>query len=101
LLLRGVIAQLVAFGLCEDAEECRIAIRYPMAERETANKNSDTGEDGIEEIEGPHRAYANEVEERTFHAQVGERFVQALEDSICTMLLLWFVGHKFLVPRTG
>jgi hypothetical protein len=24
--------------------------------------------------------------------------VQALEDSICAMLLLWFVGHKFLVP---
>jgi hypothetical protein len=23
--------------------------------------------------------------------------VQALEDSICAMLLLWFVGHKFLV----
>jgi hypothetical protein len=27
--------------------------------------------------------------------------VQALEDSICAMLLLWFVGHKFLVAGAG
>ena len=63
--------------------------QWPKAE--TANENSDTGEDGIEEIEGPHRTYANEVEERAFHAQVGERLVQALEDSICATLLLWCV----------
>jgi hypothetical protein len=27
--------------------------------------------------------------------------VQALEDSICTVLLLRFVGHKFLVSGAG
>jgi len=27
--------------------------------------------------------------------------VQALEDSICAMLRLWFVGHKFLVAGAG
>jgi hypothetical protein len=53
LLLGGVIAQLVAFGLCQDAEERRIAVRYPMAEGKTANEDGDTREDGIEEIEGP------------------------------------------------
>ena len=66
LLLRGVIAQLVAFRLGEDAEECWIAVRYPMAEGKAANEDGDTGEDGIEEIEGPHCADAYEVEERPF-----------------------------------
>jgi len=40
LLLRGVIAQLVPFELCEDAEKCRIAVRHPMAESEAANKTA-------------------------------------------------------------
>jgi hypothetical protein len=53
LLLRSVIAQLVAFGLCEDAEKCRIAARYPMAEGKAANEDGDTGEDGIEELKAP------------------------------------------------
>src|SRR6266581_3630650 len=97
LLLRGVIAQLVAFGLCEDAEECRIAVRHPMAEGKTADEDGYTGEDGIEEIEGPDRADAYEVKERTFHAQVGEWFMQALEDSICAFLLMWSVWHSSLV----
>ena len=88
MLLGGVVAQLVAFGLGEDAEEGRIAVRYPMAESKTANEDGDTGEDGIEEVEGPHRADAYEVEQRPFYAQVGEGLVQALEDSICAMLLL-------------
>src|SRR5208282_1259954 len=68
-----------------------------MAEGKAAYENGDPSEDGIEEVEGPHRSDADEVEERTLHAQVCERLVQALEDSICAMLLLWFVGHKFLV----
>ena len=68
-----------------------------MAEGKTANEYGDTGEDGIEEIEGPHCADTNEVEQRAFHAQVGERLMQALEDSICAMLLLCFVWHKSLV----
>jgi len=52
LLLRGVIAQLVPFGLREDAEERRIAVRHPMAEGKAAYEDGDTCEDGIEEIEG-------------------------------------------------
>jgi hypothetical protein len=65
-----------------------------MAEGKAANEDGDTSEDGIEEIEGSHRSDADEVEQRPFHTQVGERLMQALEDSICTMLLLWFVWHK-------
>jgi hypothetical protein len=64
-----------------------------MSEGETANENGDTGEDGIEEIEGPHRADADEVKQRALHTQIGERLMQALEDPICTMLLC-FVCHK-------
>jgi hypothetical protein len=101
LLFGRVVAQLVAFGFGEDTEEGRIAVRYSMAESEAANEYGDTGEEGIEEVEGPHCADAYEVEQRPFDAQVGERLVQALEDSICAMFLLWFVGHKFLVPGAG
>ena len=96
-MLRGVVAQLVALGLCEDAEEGRIAVRDPMPESKTPDEYGDTGEDGIEEVEGPHCADADEVEQRPFDAQVGERLVQALEDSICAMPLLWFVWHNSLV----
>src|ERR1700680_3890372 len=97
LLRRGVIAQLVAFGLCEDAEECRIAVRHPMAEGKAAKEDGYTGEDGIEEIKGPDRADAYEVKQRPFDAQVGKWFMQALEDSICAMLLWCFVWHKSLI----
>jgi hypothetical protein len=71
-----------------------------VSERETANENSDTCKDGIEEIEGPYRADAYEVEQRPFNSQICERLVQTLKDSICAMLLLWFIGHKF-VPSAG
>jgi hypothetical protein len=67
-----------------------------MSEGETANENGDAGEDGIEEIEGPHRANTDEVEQRAFHAQVGKRLMEALEDSICAVLLS-LVCHKSLV----
>jgi hypothetical protein len=53
LLFRGVVASLVAFGLCQDAKERRIAVRYPVAEGKTANEDDDTREDGIEKIGGP------------------------------------------------
>ena len=92
-MLRGVITQLVPFGLGQDAEERWIAVRYPMAEGKAAYEDGDTGEDGIKEIEGSHRSYADEVEECALHTQVSERLVQTLEDSICAMLLLWFVWH--------
>jgi hypothetical protein len=67
-----------------------------MAEGKAANENGDTGEDGIEEIEGSHRSDADEVEECPFHSQVSEWLVQALKDSVRTTLLLWFVWHSFL-----
>src|SRR5260370_2921034 len=72
-----------AFGLCQDGEKRRIALCYPMAESKTANEDGDTGQDGVEEIEGSHRSDADKVEQCAFHAQVGERLMQALEDSIC------------------
>jgi hypothetical protein len=101
LLLRGVIAQLVAFGLGQDAEESGIAVRDPMAEGKAADEDGDTCEDGIEEIEGPNRSDTHEVEQCTFYTQIRKRFVEALEDSICAMLRLWFVGHKLLVAGAG
>jgi hypothetical protein len=67
-----------------------------MPEGETANEDGDACEDGIEEIEGPDCSNTNEVEQSAFDAQVGERLMQALEDSICAMLLLCFVWHKSL-----
>jgi hypothetical protein len=70
-----------------------------MAEGKAANEDGDTCEDGIEEIEGPYCANANEVEQRAFDTQVGERLMQALEDSICALLLGYFVCHKSLVSR--
>jgi hypothetical protein len=68
-----------------------------MPKGKTAKEDGDAREDGIEEIEGPYRADAYEVEQRPFHAQVGEWLVQALEDSICPVLLLCFLCHKSLV----
>jgi hypothetical protein len=66
-----------------------------MAERKTTYEDGDTGKDGIEEIERPNRAHADEVKQRALYSQVGERLMQALEDSICAMLLC-FVCHKSL-----
>src|SRR5580700_1814558 len=68
--------------ISRDADESRIAVRYPMSESKTPDEYGDTGEDGIEEVEGSHCADAYEVEQRPFNAQIGERLVQALEDSI-------------------
>src|SRR5579862_717824 len=65
-----------------------------MAEGKTANKYGDAGEYGIEEVEGAHCADAYEIEESPFDTQVGERLMQALEYSICAMLLLWLVRHN-------
>jgi len=96
LLFGRVITQLVALGLCEDAEERWIAVRDPMAEGKAATEYGDAGEYGIEEVERPHCADAYEVEQRAFHAQVGERLMKALEDSICAVLLLCFVWHESL-----
>src|SRR5208337_1759173 len=93
-LFGRVIAQLVAFGLRQDAKERRIAVRDPMPEGKTANKDGDARKDGIEEIEGSHRSDADEVEQSALDAQVGEWLMHALEDSICAMLLICVVWHK-------
>jgi hypothetical protein len=58
-----------------------------MPEGKTPNEDGDTRQDGIEEIERSHCANTNEIEQRAFDAQVGERLMQALEDSICALLL--------------
>ena len=103
-MLRGVITQLVPFGLGQDAEECWIAVRYPMAEGKAAYEDGDPSKDGIEEVEGAHGAHTDEVEQRPLNAQIGERLVQALENSICAAFLLCFVGHIVLfisVARNG
>src|SRR5713226_8530951 len=73
LLFGRVVAQLVAFGVRQDAEEGRIAVRYPRPESKTPDEYGDTGEDRIEEVEGPHCADAYEVEECALHTQVSER----------------------------
>jgi hypothetical protein len=65
-----------------------------MAEGKAAYEDGYTREEGIEEIERPHRADADEVEQHALHPQIGERLMQGLEDSICAMLLLWFVWHS-------
>ena len=44
--------------------------------------HGDPRQDGIEEVEGSHRADADEVEQCALHPQVRERFVQALEHPI-------------------
>ena len=74
-----------------------IAVRYPMPEGKAANEDGDTSEDGIEEVEGPYCADAYEVKQRPFDAQIGERLVQTLEDSIYAVLLLCFVWHNSLI----
>ena len=83
LLLRGVIAQFVAFGLCEDAEECGIAFRYPMAEGKAANEDGDARKDGIEEVEGAHCADAYEVEQRPLAVAMVIRISSSHDCSAC------------------
>src|SRR5882762_4380396 len=77
-------------GCEETLDRCSL----PNGQRQSRRQDSDAREDEIEEIEGSHCADADEVEQRAFHAQVGERLVQALEDSICAMCLRCFVRHK-------
>jgi hypothetical protein len=64
-----------------------------MTKSESPDEDSNASQDGIEKIESSHGSNAHEVEERAFYAQVGERLMQALEHSICALLLLLFVWH--------
>ena len=59
-----VIPEFVALGLRENSEERWITACDPMTECKAANEYGDAGQDGIEQIEGAHSAYADEVEER-------------------------------------
>ena len=68
-----------------------------MAEGKAPYEDGDTCEYGIEEIEGPHCAHTDEVEQGALNPQVGERLMHALEYAICALLLLWLVWHNFLV----
>src|SRR5580704_5086129 len=99
LLFRSVVAQFVAFRLCEDAEKRRIAVRYPMTESEAPNENGDAGQDGVEEIESSHGADADEVEQSALDAKVGERLMHALEDSICALFRTCDIWHKGLAQH--
>jgi hypothetical protein len=92
-LLGCVVAEFVALGLRQNSKEGRITVSDPVTKREAANKDGDTSENGIEQIEGTDSTHADEVEERPLNTQVGERLMETLEDSVCTTLLLCFVGH--------
>jgi hypothetical protein len=80
-------------------KERLVARRHPMTKSESPDEDSNASQDGIEEIESSHRSDAHEVEKRPLDAHVRERLMQALEHSIRALLLLRFVGHKFLVER--
>ena len=58
-----------------------------VTQRPNANPPTNTA-NAIEEIERAHGAHANEVKQRALDAQIGERLMQALEDSICANWLL-------------
>jgi hypothetical protein len=68
-----------------------------MPEGKSANKDSDPGEDGIEEVEGTDRTYADEVKDRAFDTQVSERLVQTLEYSIASFAICFDVCHVRLI----
>jgi hypothetical protein len=72
-----------------------------MPEGKSANKDSDPGKDGIEEIEGADRTHADEVEKSALDAQVSERLVQTLEYSIGPLANVYCVCHDRLTTRRG
>jgi hypothetical protein len=81
-LLGGIVAQLILFGLGEDAEECRVAVRHPMPKGESTNENGNACKDGIEEVERTHCADAYKVKQGALDAYIGEGLMQAFEDPI-------------------
>jgi len=74
------------------AEVERIVARH-SGEAGATDKHGDPRQDGIEEIEGPHSADADEVKQSPLHAQIGEGLMQALKHPVCAMLSC-FVCHK-------
>ena len=68
-----------------------------MAEGKSANENSDSGENAVEEVESSYGAHADEIKQRPLDAQIGKRLMQALEDSICPSCVQLHVCHKPLV----
>jgi hypothetical protein len=59
-----------------------------VAECKSADEDGEAGENAVEEIEGAHGAHADEVKQCALDAQISERLVQALEDSICANCVL-------------
>jgi hypothetical protein len=53
-----------------------------MAEGEAAEENSEAGNETVEEVEGPHGAHADEIEQCALDAKVSEGLVQAFVDPI-------------------
>jgi hypothetical protein len=60
------------------------AIADPSPEHETANKNHSASEQAFKEVENADCADAHKVEDRPVDAQIRERLVETLEDSITT-----------------
>src|ERR1039458_3154258 len=97
--ISGVVAELVPLGLGQDAKECRVAVCHPVTECKAADENGDAAKNAVEEIEGAHGTYADEVKQRALDAQIRERLMQALEDSICANCLLLLFRHRPLELR--
>jgi hypothetical protein len=70
-----------------------------VTECKAANENGNAAQNAVEEIEGAHSPHADEVKQRPLYAQVGERLMQTLEDSICASILIALLWHKPLDPR--
>src|ERR1035437_4284611 len=85
--------------LGQDAKERRVAVRYPVPECKSADKDGEAGENAVEEVESAHGAHADEVKQRALDAQIRERLMQALEDAICANWLLLLFRHRPLELR--
>jgi hypothetical protein len=67
-LLRGVVPRTVPFGSGKNLEECRIGIRDPVTERESAKEYGNSGQQAVEEIEDPDRCDADKKEQGALNA---------------------------------
>jgi len=97
LLLGSVVADFIALGFGQDAEERRVAICRPVPESRAADKNGHPGKKRIEEIEGSNTRDTNEVRQRALYTQISERLMQTLEDSVRSDPCCLMVCHKALL----
>src|SRR6266702_4913792 len=82
LLLPRVISQLEALALCHNLQHFRVGGGDPSSEGVTADEDHRTREKTLKEVEDANGSDANEVEERPFHPEIGQWFVQTLVDPI-------------------